>query len=496
MMKFKWKMSLKRVLCAALAGVLTFGMFGCGKSDNNSVSLEDDESKPYEIIWYYLGTSTFKDMKKVEAKVNEYLKDKINATVKMNPFEWGPYHEKIENVRSSGEKYDLVWLNINSYQTGVYKGAYMNIKDVFNKYAPKTKKLVGEKFLKACELDGGLYAIPANKDKAHYYSLLYRKDIADKYGMDLSGVKTFEDMFPFFDTIRDNEKGMYAYGMKGGATPWYIYSGMDIVGINESVGFLPEYGDEVKFFYETKEFKKLAETAKVMYDRGYVHKDCAVNDNTSTLMSQGKVFATIEIGKPGLVEEKKAQYNQDYAEVPLTEVIAQQSDIGGSMMAIPTTCENPVRVMKFIELLNTDKYLHNLVCFGIEGEHYEKVSENRIKLKKDSGYANAGNQWVYGNMFLNYLYDDESDTKYEELQKFNDSAKVSKYLGFIPNLESVRGKASACQNVVDEYAKVIEYGATDIDTKLPEFINKAKKAGIDDVVAEIQKQYNEWKKNK
>ena len=34
----------------------------------------------------------------------------------------------------------------------------------------------------------------------------------------------------------------------------------------------------------------------------------------------------------------------------------------------------------FLELVNTDKYLNNLINFGVEGVDYEKVSDNVIKL--------------------------------------------------------------------------------------------------------------------
>ena len=39
-------------------------------------------------------------------------------------------------------------------------------------------------------------------------------------------------------------------------------------------------------------------------------------------------------------------------------------------------------------------------------------------------------------------------------------------------------------------------GAIDIDTKLPEFQQKLKNAGVDRIISEVQKQVDEWKKNK
>ena len=49
------------------------------------------------------------------------------------------------------------------------------------------------------------------------------------------------------------------------------------------------------------------------------------------------------------------------------------------MQAISRTSKNPEIAMKFLEMFNTDKYLNNLINFGIEGTHYVKVADNVIK---------------------------------------------------------------------------------------------------------------------
>lgn len=488
---FNFRNVLKRVTIGMLAVTTVLSFSGCGKKQ--STGFVDDESEPYEIVWYYTGTSSNKDLPEVEKAVNEYLKEKINATVKMNVFDYGTYQTKVSNITSSGEKYDLRWVNRSTYQTDAYKGAFIDVNELFSEYAPETRKLLGEDFLKGCMVDGKLYGIPANKDKAHYRSLFYRKDIADKHGLDLSNVKTWEDMYPFYDVIKEKEPGMYAYGIGGGTNPWDMLSGYEDVTGKNLIGFLPG-SDEVKVLYDTEEFEKYCKMAREMYERGYLHKDVAVENNTSRLKSQGKIFCYGGQSKPGKLEELNAGGDFVYGEIKLTDTETTQIDALGSMMAIPITCKNPVRVMKFVELLNTDKYLNNLINFGIEGKHYEKVGENRITVKKDSGYNNVGNQWVYGNIFVNYLFDGEDDNKYEILQEFNESSKISDKMGFLPDLSPVKIQASSCLNVYNEYIKSLTYGTVDVDETLPQFVKKLKSAGVDEIRDEIQKQYDNWKK--
>ena len=282
------------------------------------------------------------------------------------------------------------------------------------------------------------------------------------------------------------------YAMSNGRTPWMVLGGYDDFGGNKLVGFVPG-NDKIQNLFATDKYHECAKIAQEMYDKGYIYRDCAVDDNSADLFTQGKIFARLEQSKPGKLEEMNAKGDFEYGEIKITDIISNATDAQGSMMAIPISCENPVRVMKFIELLNTDKYLNNLINFGIEDKHYKKIGENRITLIKNSGYSNVGMQWVFGNIFENYLYDGESDTKYEDLKKFNDEATFSTYMGFVPNLEAVKIQVSSCSNVIAEYGKVIEYGVVNVDEVLPTFLDKLKQAGIDEIVEEVQKQYDDWK---
>jgi len=87
--------------------------------------------------------------------------------------------------------------------------------------------------------------------------------------------------------------------------------------------------------------------------------------------------------------------------------IITTDSISGSQMAISANSKNPARAMKFLNLLNSDPYLHNLICFGIEGDHYTKVNDKQIHITK-AGKDNYTMQvWTLGNGSINYLLDDE-----------------------------------------------------------------------------------------
>ena len=154
----------------------------------------------------------------------------------------------------------------------------------------------------------------------------------------------------------------------------------------------------------------------------------------------------------------------------------------------------------FLELVNTDVYLNNLINFGIENKHYVKVSDNIIDFAPDteqgkkSGY-NPQLAWVFGNQFINYLFTNEDPKKWDKYDTFNKSAIPLKSLGFAFDGNKVRTEIAACKNVSIEFSAGFGIGSVDTDTTMTKFQEKLEAAGINNIVAEVQAQFDAWLAN-
>ena len=100
-------MKMKRVVSAVLAGAVMLSLGGC--KDKQTAKGEDNMNEEYEIIWYIPGKFGT-DLGMVNEKVNEYVKEKINATVKLEAVDWGNYDTKVNNSLNAGEKIDIAWV--------------------------------------------------------------------------------------------------------------------------------------------------------------------------------------------------------------------------------------------------------------------------------------------------------------------------------------------------------------------------------------------------
>jgi len=246
---------------------------------------------------------------------------------------------------------------------------------------------------------------------------------------------------------------------------------------------------------ETAEYKQYLKKVREWYQKGYVRSDVMnVTDNEADLRAGKFAVGTEGTIKPGMEMERKAKYGYDCVIIPLSQPMLTTGSIVATLNAISSTSQNPEKAMQFLELVNTDKELYNLLSFGIEGKHYEKVSDTHIKVMENTKYS--ASNWMLGSPFNSYLLEGQADDTWEATKKMNEEAKPSPLLGFSFDMDPVKSKIAQIDSVVSEMAKALETGAVDPDQYLPQFIEKMKLAGADEVRAEIQKQINEWKTTK
>ena len=81
----------------------------------------------------------------------------------------------------------------------------------------------------------------------------------------------------------------------------------------------------------------------------------------------------------------------------------------------------------------------------------------------------------------------------QTLREFNDTITlISPAMGYCFVTDSVQTEYAAVQSVVSQYVPIISAGAIDPATEIPEFIAALEAAGINDIIEENQRQFNEW----
>ncbi|QDH23077.1 ABC transporter substrate-binding protein [Saccharibacillus brassicae] len=481
-------------LAAVILAVMTV-LSACGSKSSEGES-------EVELTWYLPLAAIPADVQSVEDEVNKITKAKINATVKLKVQTFGDYTQKMNTVVASGEKADIIWTsNWNfDYVQNQAKGAFLPLDDLIAKYAPDVKKSVPDFVWDSLKIDGKIHAIPNYQTVTNKEGFYVQKRFADKYNLDVNSIKKLADIEPFLEQIKKNEKGVtpFVVDRRGKLINAPRQFNLEPIGnLNTNViGIDLGNPDKIINVYESENYKKYLDFIRSWYTKGYINEDAAVLKNVADLSKTGEVAVDFHNAlKPGgAVERKATSGGQEIIEIPLTEPYITSGTTIATNQAISRTSANPERAMMLINLVNTDKELYNLLVYGIEGKHYTKVSDNVVKVKEDSSYKAA--DWVFGNVFNGYLLEGKDPGVPEETRKENESAITSPINGFKFDSAPVAAEIANVTSVIDQYGPGLNTGIVETEDKLAEFQKKLNEAGAEKVVAEAQKQLDEWKKTK
>lgn len=487
----------KKALALALAFGMTAGILsGC-------VGTKDKASTDMPTLNWYLFFSQQDDMAAVQEAVNKITEKEIGARVNIQRIEEGNYNEKIQLGLAGGEDIDICNMAPRfGFLSHVSRGAFLALDELIEKNAPEMKGIMPEKFWDATKIGGKIYGVPNYQIVGRMNGFVAQKELLDKYGFDLSKVTKLEDIEPFLASVKAGEESnMIPSGIRGGTYAWGLshYVGFEAIG-SEKYPTAVRNGDEsltVVNQFATDEFKNYCKLMRDWYLKGYTMQ-VGVTDSETDMLQQGLIASRVDNVAPGMEENFEKQMGGKKIETQVIDPpFVNTANITATMNCINARTKYPELCIKFLDLINRNvDNIYNTLVFGIEGKHYNKIGDNRIEKIADSGYDLSGYSWELGNNFNAYVYGSQADDLWQQTKQINDNADVSMLLGFSFDIEPVQTELSSCQAVVEEYLSPIASGSVDTDTELAKFLEKLSAAGVDKVIAEAQKQIDEWKAGK
>ncbi|MBR6728957.1 MAG: ABC transporter substrate-binding protein [Clostridia bacterium] len=485
-------MKKMKLVALGLSIVMALTLCACTKNEKTSTA----EGEVPEILWHDRGAYT-QDHELVYEEVNKYLVEKIGAKVKNEPFVGSEFTEKMRLIMASREPFDIAFTSSGSnYDINAANGAYLELDELLDKYGKDVKATLPDYILDAARINGVLYALPSYKDYSQENVFYYRTDLAEKYNLDFSKVEKLEDWEPMLQTIKDNETDVYPMLFLASLSPWDMMEFEKVTG--GVIGSIDMNGDPKKIInpFETEAAMEYFKTMHRWYQKGFMRPEIATL--TSNDGAQG--FMVIQQELPYLVDQRNATDKNGY-KWAVTSISKPQMTTGavrGAMVALGRNSKHPEKAMEFLNILNTDKYLRNLVAYGIEGKHWIAVGEDfyaipeGFKTLQETGYSS----YVYtqGNKYLTRMVEGTPDDIYDKYREFDENAWRSPALGFSFDPMPVKAEYTAVMNAYNEYMPALLTGTADPETTLPKALEKLEASGLSKLLAEMQKQYDEWMK--
>jgi len=490
---------------------------GSQDSQNDSQNGPQDEpqnepqEEPVELaFWSCVVGGTAADYSAIEAKVNEITEREINVRVTLNIMNVGDYLSRGALAISSGEKADIFVRSFGSLGFSVLLAnrQVMDIEPYMDEYGAPLKELFGD-LLDAGRVAGGLYGIPGYRTLNSSVYIGMRKDILDELGMTslAENMKSWAEYEQIMEAVKENygDSGVYAVAMNT-STVGAILSGTNFADAKTvdycgdslyQVGALNDGDAEALAWNEDQiaQWSRFAEWA----ERGYVWPDSSYSDMTSQdVVKTGVVFSELFVSEIGCEETKKTVTGYEYICKKVIDIPMSTDNVNKFGLVVNANCEEPEAAMKFISLLYTSPELMNLMVYGIEDENYvvndEGVADYPVAGDSSSSAYHA-DEFLFGNQFLLYPWGGAAaDSRKVAMESF-EAAPLSGYLGFSLDPVNVENAVTTISAVRDTYNKRLNGGDFSAEL-LADFQEDLKHAGIDDYLAEIQRQVAAWKASK
>lgn len=475
-----------------------------------------DISEPVTLKWYLHGSNVTDDTAVME-KVNEYLGEKLNVTLEPIWGTWGDFDEGSTLAINSGDDVDIYFTcswSLDEYNQYAKKGAWVRLDDPENnlieKYGQDAWALLPDVLKEGAEIDGvdgyGVYAFPVFKDFAIQNTYDVNVTRLNELGYTLDDFKklSYYEMGDLFQAAKDKYgDSFYPLVPEGMVLERLVNNSIIVNGDVGSVNLLSYYidtedvskdiGSIVNNRFATPEFKKFAEKTREYYLAGYIDPGTG-NPQTAAdaVLSKQKTaeyLVSTQSYALGYESQTSKERGIEVAYVPQTPPYVDKTSTQGAMMAISTASKHPDRAMAFLNLLNSDPYLTTLLEYGVEGIHYE-LNDDGLVVFNDEMRASYS-PWRNGMANITLLPPQEGEGKdffTDTFIPYYQSAKGIPAFGYVFDASSVESEMSACANVASQYALSLCVGSVDVDTALPEFLDKLEDAGMSKIVEEADAQ--------
>ncbi|MCL2146173.1 MAG: ABC transporter substrate-binding protein [Synergistaceae bacterium] len=472
--------------------VLLFCLTPAGCNGRDDPVLPTPEILPaITIVVRKFDTGNF-DGERISQTLDAYVAPQIGARVSLEYIEAERYNQEINKSLATDSLPDIIsiW---RSYQGDMLLegGKLLPLDALLWEHGGAIVSAVGEELLAVSAYNGNIYTIASLMDRASCLCFEYRKNIADANGLDMTSVKTIDDLTAVLTQLKQKSDGIVPISS-------YRISSWDP--LLDSMGVLMDYGrgTQVVNLYNTEEYRDMCLTiSRWRENELLLNEDYSLN-SVNNFVRSPDFFGKVCNYHPGLSPVDSTDAGEPIECVILGEPFIHTDVDKRGCWGISARSKHPVESMKLLNLMYSDPYVVNLLIFGIEGAHYEVIDEDKGVIDfpagitaASSGYAQfRGYQW--GNQFIGYTWNGWPEDLWERILSFDKEAPRSSAYGFTYDPTPVEEQVFDCSEVVSEYASLLEKGVGDVDSLLNEFNSALNEAGIDQVIAEKQRQLDDW----
>lgn len=497
-----------------LAGGLSaaVALSACGTSGGGSGAVKGS------VATALLPSSAPKTWKTVLEKVNSKLESDLGFTFDAQFINWSNYQQQALLKFTAGEKFDTalqaLWLNMAQLQQS---GSMADLTQEISKYK-NLKAVLADKLIASNTWDGHLWGIPQVNSAARVQHFAIRQDIADKLGF--SSIENYDQLERFLYSAKE-KAGVVPFGVASNTTnllsvptPTALFNAASwddpntiAMGFNGKGLFFVFAKDAattgsshpVPFWENDGVVDALRRIRKYQQD-GIINAD-ALNSDSATIKSQwaaGKFAAgwaiTDGTTSGSLTALQKAVPGAAVGNVmPLKDGLKakpNQTFQADNLVVVSAKGGNLDRALQLQDWLSIHEN-HDLLSYGIEGQDWEAVGNDKFKQLSDYAFPGFALAWRAPLERKPATMSASEERIFDWAQDYN-NFNTDPFASFIPDSTPVKQQLAAMTNVITELANPMYYGLADVDQQLDKLKKAAEAAGLSVLQAEFEKQANAY----
>lgn len=476
-----------------------------GKVD--STTAPEVEEKPFdgvELVFY----ANASDDERIDARVaamNEILSEKLGVTIEVVALNADTYELEV----SGNDKIDLVyqanWLN---FTKNADQGLYAEITDeMLNEYCPDLMAYINETgrtgMIEAPKVNGVRYGV-GSRSEMNEGCFAYRGDLAEKYG--IGTIENADDMYKYLMAIAENEPDMTAY--ETGVNKYYLFAGMWYPDFGWSAVGSVSYGSAINGLYhqkdnkvalitETPEYLDYITKMNALYKAGVFPSDVtawAGDDKSDFLLGKNGLYRCSNHSiAQSIYDAVVAEGHEDW-NIKFYSSYATGKDRNlnkgylGGMIGISAWSEDVDACLAVINEFFVNEELYKLAYYGIEGEDY-KFEDGKYVAINTASWLNVIRNDKFSIDTNNYTYPGFEELNAAMLAAEYDHPMVSIGLSY----DNVAAEKAGCDEVQSQITVLHVMGIFDCtpEEAVAKELAAYKAAGVDALLAEIQRQIDE-----
>ena len=509
------KMKRKNLLVLLCVFLLAFALVACGTDTDPAPGPGTDPApgpgtdpapppapppqpgQATEIItldWYMPGANDAEDSLMVWEAMNEYLAQ-FGLYINIVSLGWDELADMNELRLATGDALDIAYTWHGRFPNLARRGLLLDMSPWLEAHGRDLLDKFGDDFVSRMRFtDGGIYMMPgtgtALTPTIHF---AFNADMVDQLGITLPARMTHAELADFLRTVKDDVRYpmIGAPGQLATSAQPFHYIAADTFGFDV-------YGDDpltVRNVYELETTRENFRQIRIMTQEGLMYLPEGIGATQyAAALGHDEWLGSMQVYS-GSNRSRESLSNQfdglRLYTVQLYQPFGTGVNFEGNIIGSRTN--NPDATVHFIYLLQTDETLNNFIAWGIEGIHWQRNADGYAEyLPQGDANFNRG-PWQFGlNQFVRTPPAAYPDIE-AEYAAINAAFHIPPSMGFIFDPTGLEAQLAAVSNILDEFRQPLSFGlVADVDAQLDTINTRIELAGGNEIIAEMQRQFDAW----